>query len=125
VKKPKKPNPVVLLRVEVTPELAAMLKWRYPLTVGTPRVLLNIFVRNEVEYALQRYLDKDDAAGPDTPVDDLELSVRAANLLQHHGVRTAGELARWRGNHWYAAPKVVAEFRAVLAPLGLKLRGDT
>ena len=124
MKKPK-PNPTVVLRVEVTPELRAVYLYLYGYrTIQEIRSGLRKDVELVVRQAIHDHARRV-ATGPDTRVDDLELSVRAANLLQSLGIRTAGDLAEHRFlPSSYATKKVLAEYRASLAPLGLKLRGD-
>lgn len=61
-------------------------------------------------------------------VDELDLSVRAANCLQALGIETVRELTKTTFTQLlsqkHLTKKVLEEIRAELAKLGLRLRGD-
>ena len=63
---------------------------------------------------------------PNTPIDELEISVRSFGVLQALGVKSLADLARLSAEDVLAAPHatklVLAELNEILTEVGLKFR---
>ncbi len=84
----------------------------------------------ELVVLLKRLIDAGAAAttGDGRHISELDLSVRAINVLRSSGVETVAQLVRYSGEELMRMPdmgkKLLAQVRAALAGVGLCLRGD-